>query len=342
MPRAPSLRHFELLTIHDLKNIPEPPWLIEGVLRQGGFGQLYGGAGSYKTFVTLDWALSVAAGVEWRPGVKTEQGNVVYIIGEGLKKFWRRVEAWLEHRGLPESAIEGHIRFIPEAVQLLDPSHVGGLIADIDAAFDDPPKLIIVDTLSRSLTGADEDKAETMTVVIAAVQQIHIATQASTLLLHHTPYSEERGRGSSSLPGALDVIMGIRKQNKTALSAELYCTKQKDDEEFEPLGINLVKCKESLVATFGDRKKLTASEVSGVLKVSLDVLIPAGERGLGHNDWKNAAAKAGVPAGSFARARKVLIDNDLVTQVGPVYIAQTSGKIIKFTRQPDRYHGITL
>ena len=41
---------------------------------------IYGPSGEGKTFVALDWALSVATGRSWQ-GKQTKQGPVVYIAG---------------------------------------------------------------------------------------------------------------------------------------------------------------------------------------------------------------------------------------------------------------------
>ena len=329
---------FDFYTVQELFDIPEPDWLIDGVIKRGSFAQLYGAPGTWKTFAALNWALSVASGTEWMHGKCTYPGNVVYIIGEGLDEFGKRIKAWLEHRGLALADIQDRIRFVPEAVQLLDEAQIEAFLKGLAEAFAEPPVLIIVDTLSRSLVGIDEDKAQFMTQAIHAVEVIHEQTQAAVLALHHAPYNADRGRGSSTLPGALDTIVGVRQPKKEALSAEFYCAKQKNAAEFEPMTMQLLRVGESLVATFGSKKKLVPEDLSGVPKQVWDCLVKQGTVGCTSSQ---VIVLTDLPRTSVYRELKLLADNDLVTKVGPLYIAKHDAKIIKFPTAGRESHSPT-
>ena len=58
--RASLRRRFQLHTGQDLERLPDPEWLIEGLLPAHSFGVLFGPAGVGKSFLALDWGLSVA------------------------------------------------------------------------------------------------------------------------------------------------------------------------------------------------------------------------------------------------------------------------------------------
>jgi len=88
---------FRLLTVSDLGALPAPKWLINGLFELGALFALYGPSGDGKTFLVLDWLLSVAAGVDWM-GRKVLGGIVVYVTGEGGRGIYRRVRAWMEVR----------------------------------------------------------------------------------------------------------------------------------------------------------------------------------------------------------------------------------------------------
>ncbi len=67
---------FRLYSVEDLEELPDPAWLLEGVLPEGGLVELYGPPGAGKSFLSLDWGLSVAAGVPWL-GRSLSQADVV-------------------------------------------------------------------------------------------------------------------------------------------------------------------------------------------------------------------------------------------------------------------------
>ncbi|WP_442880765.1 AAA family ATPase [Aeromicrobium sp.] len=50
-----------------LKNLPEQGFLIPGVLPRHTYGLLRGRDQSFKSFVALDWALTIATGRFWGP-----------------------------------------------------------------------------------------------------------------------------------------------------------------------------------------------------------------------------------------------------------------------------------
>src|SRR5947209_1753744 len=55
-----------LLTVDDLLELPEPQWLVNGILHEQSLGVLYGQPGTFKSFVALGLAFSVATGTAWQ------------------------------------------------------------------------------------------------------------------------------------------------------------------------------------------------------------------------------------------------------------------------------------
>ena len=82
-----------LLTRSALRQLPKPEPLIDNVLDQGTVALLYGKWGTYKSFIALDWAASVATGRAWQ-GRPTEQRRVLYIAAEGAFGLNGRIDAW--------------------------------------------------------------------------------------------------------------------------------------------------------------------------------------------------------------------------------------------------------
>src|SRR6478672_3283849 len=77
----------------DLENLPDPTWLINGVLPANSLCVLYGEPGCGKTSVALSIGLSIAAGHDWC-GKSTKPGLVLYVAAEGLFGLKLRVRAY--------------------------------------------------------------------------------------------------------------------------------------------------------------------------------------------------------------------------------------------------------
>jgi len=95
-PKASPL--LPMLTVDELLALPDPEWLIVGLLVENSLAVLYGPFRSYKSFVAVDWALSLATGIDWC-GHQVSQCDVLYILGEGVPGTKLRVVAWLQHHG---------------------------------------------------------------------------------------------------------------------------------------------------------------------------------------------------------------------------------------------------
>jgi hypothetical protein len=152
----------------------------------------------------------------------SQQHSVMYVAAEGLRGYVSRMDAWSKFTGMKE----GRIRFIGNAPPLLDKNEVQDFI---NAILPYAPKLIILDTLARCMVGADENSSRDMGLVIAAIEQIQRATNATILLVHHTTKNGSMERGSSALRGACDVMIELTNDDG---QIRLACSKSKDSEEF--------------------------------------------------------------------------------------------------------------
>ena len=105
-------------------------------------------------------------------------------------------------------------------------------------------KLIIFDTLARSIVGEDENSAEGMGKVVAEMDYLRRGYGCSTMVVHHTGLNNKnRARGSSVISAAMDTEIGIEKK-PDSMVAKLTCTKMKDGEEFSPIAVTLEGSKE--------------------------------------------------------------------------------------------------
>lgn len=234
---------YPLLSAPDLAHLPQPTWLIDGLVPAQSFSVLYGASGLGKSFLALDWGLCVATELAWY-GRATKKGAVLYVAAEGTGGLHRRVNAWQQARSCDD--VTG-IHFLPQPVNLLDPDDVGRLQRTIQG-LQEPPSTIIYDTMARSMVGGDENSSRDVGRFIDNVDKLRKPIDASALVVHHTGKSGEDERGSSALRGAADMMAALRENGS---SLRLECDKAKDAEEFDPWTLHLSETAESCVLRLG-------------------------------------------------------------------------------------------
>jgi putative DNA primase/helicase len=70
--------------------------------------------------------------------------------------------------------------------------------------------MVIFDTLSRSIPGGDENKAEDMTMTVKAADYLRDRFGAATVYVHHSGKDPEKGaRGHSALFAAADLVLRV-------------------------------------------------------------------------------------------------------------------------------------
>jgi len=224
---------FELYTISDLQSLPDPEWLIEGVLPADSFAVLFGAPGSTKSFWALDAACCIAAGYRLH-GSAVKQGPVIYSAGEGMRGLKWRMEAWmLAHPDADREALERNLRVLPRSVRLLEETDAVKLMnTALWFGSNEGLRLLIIDTWARALTGGDENSAQDAGLAIDVCETVRHRTGATALIVHHTGADGTRERGSTALRGAADTQMRMEKDEKTGV-ATLHCVKMKDSPDFE-------------------------------------------------------------------------------------------------------------
>ncbi|WP_162242056.1 AAA family ATPase [Methylobacterium sp. Leaf125] len=209
----------------------DPTWLIEGLMPASGFGIVFGAPKSGKSFLLADALFHVAMGRTWA-GREVMQGAVVYITGEGVEGFKRRMIAMRRHY-----AVEGEgvpFLMVPVAPDL---GHASGddaaLIEDVRAylaSIGNPPvRAIAIDTLARTMKGADENAAKDMTTFVDNCERIGAAFGCIVIGVHHAGKDVAKGsRGSNALDGAVDVMWSVEK-GEAGSTASIHHMKDAED-----------------------------------------------------------------------------------------------------------------
>lgn len=203
----------------------EIEWMIRDYLECDSMAEIWGPSGTYKTFVALDTAVSVASGVDWHGHAVERTGVVLYICGEGRRGINRRLKAVCQKRGVGRTT---KIRVSRMPVLLSQESAANYLREEI-AKFDEPPVLIIVDTLARNF-GGNENSAEDMGLFIDHIDLVRRECNATALIIHHCGHDGTHARGSYALHAGVDTEYKTIKA-KGSNQLQLYNEKMKNDDD---------------------------------------------------------------------------------------------------------------
>ncbi len=196
--------------------------LVEGLLAQNSLATLVGPSNVGKTFVALDLAFSVARGTPWLGRHESLPGTALYIgLESSSEEINRRVAAYRQYYPATGNA---PLYLATKSLDLSSPKSPGWqqVIPEVNAlkSPEMPIRLIIIDTLARALSGADENSAKDMGSFIKGCDKLRELTGACVLIIHHLGKDTSRGgRGSSSLFAGIDTELRVS-DNKCITAAK--------------------------------------------------------------------------------------------------------------------------
>ena len=304
LPREMSRHGIRLLSIADLRNLPPPQWQIEGLWEENTAVVFYGESGCGKSFLALDWALSVATGREWK-GRSVTKRDVVYIYAEGSQNLYKRIAAWNIRNGFPPDAEHDGIRFVVSPVNLLEdgPGGLEELVHVIRSDMDEDPGLIVVDTLARGLNGADENSNPVFSELANRLGAIQRGFECTVMLVHHTGHNGNRARGGSAIKANFDTVISLKQPSDNQPLLVLGFDKSKDASG--ELKIPLVRAYVEEVDSCTIELRGDVAVPSGPMLLTHDgkraMLQALGEQPNGATDteWKNGSVAKGVKPSSF-------------------------------------------
>jgi hypothetical protein len=197
---------FKLVSFNNIIVSSDPAYLVKGIIPAGGLVVVWGPPKCGKSFWTFDLLMHPALGWEYR-GRRVQQGPVVYVALEGGKSFHNRVEAFRRQSDIGNQAVPFFL--ITNALNLVR-DHAD-LIACIRAQVGDkPPAAVAIDTLNRSLAGSESDDKD-MAAYIRAADAIREAFGCAVIIVHHCGIDGTRPRGHTSLTGAADAQLAVKR-----------------------------------------------------------------------------------------------------------------------------------
>jgi len=201
---------FEVLDVRGIKTLPDPTWTIDKMLIDKSLSFVVGPPGCGKSFIVLNMGLSVASQREdfWGRTIK-RTGAVIYISSEGVSDIKFRIMAWEQAASVRVD--ESPFYLIHQTINFMEPLDVQRLLKTVHHVHKisgEQIALVVVDTVSRVLPGADENLQKDMTLFIKACDAVREAFAATVIGVHHTSRAGNL-RGSSVFDGAADSIFLI-------------------------------------------------------------------------------------------------------------------------------------
>jgi hypothetical protein len=215
----------KLVFFEDVEPITIANDFVEGLLISQGMSVIYGETNSGKTFFATDLALHVACGWAWN-GRDVTRGAVLYCALEGSYGITNRVAAFKQHYAIQSLPFA----ILPVAVDMLNSS------SDVDEVLESitkitkqagmPVVLTVIDTLSRALSGGNENSPDDMGQIVRNGTRIQQEGCTHVAWVHHTGKDQDKGaRGHSLLRAATDTEIEILADNGNHTAR---VTKQRD------------------------------------------------------------------------------------------------------------------
>ena len=229
---------YAALSEAEIDAMPDPEWVIQGLIIERGLGFIYGRPGSGKSFVALDIALRSAHRLpDWFGREIVRNGPVVYLSCEGTGDMKFRIAAWRVDKGVERS---DQFYLVHESINFMTEADVAKVLRTIQSVAERAgahPALVFVDTVSRVLPGADENKQQDMTLFVRACDAIREAFHCAVVGVHHTS-REGNLRGSTVFDGAGDFLLAVERE-EDARTGVLHATKVKAAADGWRLGYEL-------------------------------------------------------------------------------------------------------
>lgn len=194
------------------KDVKPAAWLIPSFVSASGAGILFGKSGSYKTFLALDWALCLAYGIAGQWGAPPVKHTVLFLAGESSYALRsERVNSWCEKYGQnPDDETSGFI--MVAGVPAFSDSEGWAEIRDGLLELNVQPDFIVVDTVTRMMSGLDENSNNDAKLVLNHLEEMSAHYGAFVLGIGHTGKDEAKGlRGAQALIDNSEVVHSMKK-----------------------------------------------------------------------------------------------------------------------------------
>lgn len=288
-----------LIPADDFSSKPAPiRWLIKNHIQSDALIMVHGPSGGGKTFVVLDQCLTIASDQPQWCGNIVHGGPVVYLAGEGHHGLRGRVAAWKQYNRVDKLNM-----WLSRAGTDLNTPQGYTKVRQALIGLPETPRLVVVDTLHRFLSG-DENSAQDAKTMLDACNAIQQEFGCAVLLVHHTGVSDEaqhRARGSSAWKGALDIEISVV-PSVDDKPLEIIQRKSKDTELAQPIYMRIT----SVELPWEDED---GEAVTSAVVTQDDDYQPSDKPAKAFSDAKKVFEKAWIEMGDISQGKPYLTES---------------------------------
>lgn len=204
--KQPITQNRRFKFFNELESDLNRPWLVREIIPATGVVMIYGPSGSGKSFLVLDLIFALAMGQSWFGREIKAPVSVLYIGLEGQAGIYYRYVALCNRRGTPSERLHC---LVDEAVDLRSTPGCTQLAEDIIREVG-RGAVVVIDTLSRAIPGADENSSSEVSLIMANCTMISQRINGVIVLVHHTGKDASKGpRGGTGFPAAVEASIEV-------------------------------------------------------------------------------------------------------------------------------------
>ncbi len=240
-------------------------YAVEGLFSLPSVSIVYGAPGTLKSFLLLDMALCVAAGLPWLESLPDSDAPTAFKtiplpglwldFDNGKRRTHERVEALSRARDLDAEATAFYYASMPSPwLQASNAASMDGLIL---LCKERNIGLVVVDNL-RAVSGDMEENASEMSNVMLNFRRLAEETGAAVVIIHH----QRKGSGDKERPG--DALRG-HSSIEQAIDLALQILRDGDSER---ISIRSTKTRDVVVLPFGAEFSCTHKDGTNELETA--------------------------------------------------------------------------
>ncbi len=243
----------KFLSYEDMENLSEPDWLIDGLIMEQTSALLFGKSNSFKSFLAIDMACSIATGDirdGWHGHDITDGWPVLYVATEGaLGVAKQRIPGWYDAHDVSRNR-RNDVVLYPQEIALDDENAVNDLVRSCaincsereeTTEWEDPAhsfKLVVIDIFGASMMGP-ETSDETARAWVRNINHIMRTMKCAVLTVAHTGWADStRARMHTHFWGSFDTRL-IAEGDKGSLTTVLKVDRHKDADSSGEWGFRL-------------------------------------------------------------------------------------------------------
>ena len=240
---------FKSLTIQEAMMRPKKKWYVNKIFGPGDKVMIYGPAASGKTFIAIDLVMKLCLGeIFANKFIVQKPLTVAYCIGEGHSGIFSRFSAAMFNRGKIELPNLHLYEEIPQLnINYKTNLTVSQFIKDWKDKGAGTLDVVVFDTFSTACVGCDENNTDEMRQAMIVADILQKELGCVVMFVHHTKKDGSAERGNTVIRASMDCMIETKALGFNKY--KMFCSKLKDDEQWEHRNFSLKKCFDTESAT---------------------------------------------------------------------------------------------